>query len=232
MGTIGFAGGQPDEPIPHPMDRYQRQVERVKQGGIDLVFIGDSLTHRWDSYPIFPDYSGRDVWDKYYYTRKSLNFGTIGERTGHIIWRLKNAPLEKLKPKVCVILTGTNNLAHGDKAEDIVRGIQCIVDIARENWPNTEIILMELFPRGERPNEPYRLEIDKINASLQEKYSKGRVKNVTILSIGSKYLNSDGTLNNAFFPDYLHLNKAGYQIWAESLEPLLQNLLGPLRNNY
>ena len=51
-------------------------------------------------------------------------------------------------------------------------------------------------------------------------------KNVHYLDIGHRFLNSDGILPATIMPDYLHLSKQGYEIWAESIEPQLAELLG------
>ena len=48
---------------------------------------------------------------------------------------------------------------------------------------------------------------------------------VRFLDIGSQFLEPDGTLSRDLFPDLLHPNQKGYQIWAAAMEPRLTELL-------
>ena len=41
------------------IERHQKFNERAKQGNVDLIMIGDSITHRWDT-------AAKLVWNKYY----------------------------------------------------------------------------------------------------------------------------------------------------------------------
>ena len=38
-----------DRPKQEWQDRYNAFVERVKKGNVDLLFIGDSITHGWET---------------------------------------------------------------------------------------------------------------------------------------------------------------------------------------
>jgi len=51
--------------------------ERVKQGDVDLLLIGDSITHGWEN-------AGKKYWEKYYAPRKAVNMGFSGDRTQHL----------------------------------------------------------------------------------------------------------------------------------------------------
>ena len=63
--------------------RRQQKLAQIKKGDVDLVMIGDSITHGWD-------HVGGVVWDKYYKARKAVNLGYSSDRTEHVIWRLQN----------------------------------------------------------------------------------------------------------------------------------------------
>jgi beta-glucosidase len=52
---------------------------------------------------------------------------------------------------------------------------------------------------------------------------------VHFLDIGPKFLEADGTLPVDIMPDLLHLSPTGYGIWAESIEPVVEKLLGEKR---
>jgi lysophospholipase L1-like esterase len=48
---------------------------------------------------------------------------------------------------------------------------------------------------------------------------------VKFLDIGPNFLEADGTLSRTIMPDLLHPSEKGYQIWADSMEPTLSEML-------
>ena len=83
------------------IDRYKQQAERMAQGDVDLLWVGDSITHFWEN-------AGKEVWEKYYGNRKAMNFAISGDRTGHVLWRMANSPMDKISPKMTVVMIGAN----------------------------------------------------------------------------------------------------------------------------
>lgn len=210
----------PDTVIPVPrdggwMDRHESMNERVKQGDVDVVFIGDSITQGWEG-------SGKEVWKKYYSDRKAVNLGISGDRTQHVIWRLDNGNLEGISPKVAVIMIGTNN-ASSNSPEEIAQGVTRIVEQIREKSPETKILLLGTFPRGADPSDAARQVNEKSNRIVEQLADDARV---FYLDIGDKFLDAEGKLSKDIMPDLLHLSERGYTIWAESIEPTLKKLLG------
>ena len=128
-----------------------------------------------------------------------------------------------LKPKVAVLMIGTNN-SNGNEysAEQIGDGIVAIVQKLRAKLPETKILILAVFPRGENPNSQREK-----NAAASARGAKlADNKHVFFLDIGEKFLDEKGHLAKEIMPDYLHLSPKGYQIWAESIEPKLAELLG------
>ena len=85
------------------MPSTKKSTNAPKQGDVDLVFIGDSITDGWQTR------RGKAVWEKYYGNRKAMNAGIGGDNTEHVIWRIDHGNLDGLKPKLAVIMIGTNN---------------------------------------------------------------------------------------------------------------------------
>ena len=114
-----------------------------------------------------------------------MNLGIGGDRTQHVLWRLDNGNIEGIKPKVAVLMIGTNNSNGNDNtAEEIADGIKAIVEKLREELPETKVLLLAVFPRGEKPN-PQREK----NAKASEMASKlADGKKVHYLDIGPKFL--------------------------------------------
>jgi beta-glucosidase len=198
-------------------EQRQKQVnERLKKGHIDLLFIGDSITHGWES-------QGRDIWRQYYAPRKSLNMGFSGDRTENVLWRLDHSNLKKISPKLAVIMIGTNNSNGNDyTAEQIADGIIAVCERLRERLPKTKILLLAIFPRNETPSA--QREKNAKASLLASKIADGKM--IYYLDINSNFLTKDGMLTKDIMPDYLHPNKAGYKIWAEAIEPKVAELMG------
>jgi len=206
------------KPVPRAggwMKRHESMNARVKKGHVDLVFIGDSITHGWEG-------RGKKVWEKFYGKRNAVNLGIGGDRTQHVIWRLDHGNLDGISPKLAVIMIGTNN-AGSNSPEQIADGIKVIVNQIRDKTPKTKILLLAIFPRGATPADKRRQVNEKTNAIIAKLADQ---KTVTYLDIGKKFLQEDGTLTKEIMPDLLHPGEHGYTIWAEAIEPTVAKLMG------
>jgi beta-glucosidase len=197
------------------MAMHERHLERAKQGNIDLLFLGDSITQGWRQ-----KQSDNAVWQRYYTPRDAANFGIGGDRTQHVLWRIDNGEVDGIKPEVVVLMIGTNN-SRDNSAEEIADGIKAIVRRLREKLPESKILLLAVFPRGAQPN-PLRDKLNDVNARIA---SLGDGKRVVYLDIGKQFLNDDGTISKEIMPDALHLSLKGYRIWADAMEPTLWKML-------
>ena len=120
-------------------------------------------------------------------------------------------------------MIGTNNSNGEDNSpEQIVEGVRAIVDKLRTKLPGTKVVLVAIFPRAENFSAP-RGKLAQINQALRRIADD---KTVFWADFGHKFLNDDGTMPRELMPDYLHLSKKGYQIWADSIETQLSQLLG------
>ncbi|MDO5580864.1 MAG: GDSL-type esterase/lipase family protein [Planctomycetia bacterium] len=201
-------------------ERFELQCQRIKKGNVDLMMIGDSITHGWERKA---DHYA--VWNEYYGKRNALNFGTGADRTEHVIWRLLHAPLDKISPKMAVLMIGTNNVGHKSSTPaQAAEGIKKIVFILKEKFPKMKILVLEVFPRGEKANDPMRLAVEEINSVLRKELVN--IENVELDSIGKYYLKPDGSLPKDLMPDFLHPDAEGYQIWAKAMEAKIMEGLG------
>lgn len=206
------------KPVPRSggwMKRHESFNQRVALGKVDLVLIGDSITHGWEG-------KGKTVWGKFYGKRNAVNLGIGGDRTQHVIWRLDNGNVKGISPKVAVVMIGTNNSGN-NSPEEIADGLAAITKQLRTKLPKTKVLLLGVFPRGANKDDGRRQVNEKANA-IFKKLADG--KHVHYLDIGDKFLEPDGTLTRKIMPDLLHLSVDGYTIWAESIEPTLKKLMG------
>ena len=195
--------------------RHKSMNERVKKGHVDLLMIGDSITHGWEG-------SGNEVWNKFYEKRNAVNLGIGGDQTQHVLWRLEHGNIDGIQPKLAVLMIGTNNAGCGNPQE-IAAGVRAIVKKLRGKLPQTKVLVLAIFPRGADNNDPLRQVNSKTNEIIA-RLADG--KDVFFLDIGPKFLDSDGTLPKAIMPDRLHPNAKGYAIWAEAIEPSVKKLMG------
>lgn len=209
------------KPVPRDggwMKRHESFNERVKQGNVDLIFIGDSITQGWEN-------AGKAVWAESYAKRNAVNLGIGGDRTQHVLWRLDNGNIEGIKPKLAVIMIGTNN-SGSNTSEQIADGITAIVKKLRDKLPETKILLLGIFPRGADDNDTKR----KVNAganAIVAKLADGKM--VEYLDIGPKFLDDKGVLSKDVMPDLLHLNGVSYKTWADSIEGHVVRMMGEAR---
>ena len=193
---------------------HERFVKVAQEGTAELVFLGDSITAGWGS--------KKNIWETAFGQYKPANFGIGGDRTQHVLWRITNGELDGINPKAVVLMIGTNN-SGTDSADGIANGIKVIVETIRKKQPQAKILLLAVFPRGEKisPN-PGRDKLNQVNATIA-KMDDG--KNIHFLDIGTKFLQPDGSLTKDIMPDFLHLSEAGYQIWADAISPKLAELM-------
>lgn len=194
--------------------RVQDQLAEVRKGGHELVFIGDSITEFWNR-------EGQPVWDEYYGDRKALNLGVGGDRTENVIWRIDHGELDRLSPKVAVLMIGTNNYDLSD-AYGISEATLTIVDRLEKIWPNTEFLVVGILPAGYRTN-PHRAKMDLANERTERLLKRRRAH---YLNVNKAFMEEGTRTRRDLLVDTLHYSEKGYQVWAEAMEPTLARLLG------
>ena len=226
FGADGEKAGKPVTCVPEQKDP-QRHEQFMKdkeaalaKGPVRLVFIGDSITDAWRGGEQNRIY--RERWGKY----NPLNLGISGDKTEHVLWRLENGELDGLKDgtKLVVMMIGTNNLGNPPKAtpEDTAEGVKCLVKSIRQKLPESKLLLLGVFPRGKEPTDPYRAQIKAINDTIA-KLDDG--KQVKYLDLSDTFLDDDGVLPAAVMPDQLHPNAKGYEMWAEAMAPVIEQMM-------
>ena len=214
----GSSAGEKKNPATTPQNRdvarHKEFLAIAKKGDVEVLFLGDSITQGWGN---------NKTWQKHFAPLKAANFGIGGDQTGHVLWRItEGKELEGITPKVAVLMIGTNNSGR-DSAEQIAEGITLIVKTIHQKTPKTKVLLLGVFPRGEKAGTPIREKLAKINTIVSMLDDGG--KTVKYLDIGAKFLEKDGTLTKEIMPDYLHLSGKGYEIWAEAITPTLTGML-------
>lgn len=223
QGTALPSGDQSVAVLPFPQteswwtERHERAVARVRQGNVDVVFIGDSITQGWED-------EGRRVWDTYYKHRRAVNLGFNSDRTEHVLWRLQQGELAGIAPKLAIVMIGTNNTGiRQDPPTSTAAGIKAILTTLRTRLPHTKILLLAVFPRSPSADDPLR----RLNAAVNDRIrAYADQQQVFFLDLGRRFLDHQGRLSEDLIPDALHPNERGYRLWAEGMEDEIRTLMG------
>ncbi|MDR0901193.1 MAG: GDSL-type esterase/lipase family protein [Opitutaceae bacterium] len=225
--------GQDGQPARYSLRRAEMLKKRAQKGGYDVLFLGDSITHQWEwvcgaqneGRERFDKTGGKAVWDAKIAPLGAEPSGIGGDRTEHLLWRIEDGLLGgKADPKVVVLMIGTNNTGHRmDSPADIAAGVGAIVRAVQKRKPATKILVLGIFPRGEKSDDPKRVNNTQANA-LIARLADG--KNVFYKDIGGAFVAKDGSLERVVMPDFLHLNTEGFNRWADAIIPDIKQLLG------
>ncbi|WP_455434988.1 GDSL-type esterase/lipase family protein [Xanthomonas sp. WHRI 7945] len=210
--------------------RHEQVLAQVRaQPDAPLLLIGDSITHNYDKADA-PDEDFQPTWQTFYGSRGALNLGFSGDATEHVLWRLQHGEVDGLRPKVAMLLIGTNNTGHENhSAADTVLGIDAVVATLEQRLPHTRILLLGLLPSAVSAQKSAR--DAEVNRALAVRY--GDNPRVTYLDIGAVF-GKDGALDQSLFYDprlrpagkALHPDTRGQRRMAEAIEPTLARLLG------
>lgn len=222
--VLAADGNTAIQPVPREagwMKRHEGFVEIARAGGVDVLFLGDSITDFWRT-------AGKALWEEHFVPLHAANFGISADRTQHVLWRMQNGELAAIKPRVVVLMIGTNNtglerdkVTRRNTVAEAAEGVTAVVHGLRTALPETKILLLAIFPRGEK-DSPGRGEVNEVNAIIA-KLDDGKF--VRFLDIGPKFLWPDGTLPKDIMPDLLHPSEIGYAIWAAAIKAPLAEML-------
>ena len=235
LGLSSFAfGADAAEPVdatePTPrlargwLDRFamNRQQIAASNGEIDLVFIGDSITHYWDVGE-GPDTSTEivDLRKKY----SILNCAYGGDQVQNQLWCAQNGLLDGYQTKLVMIHIGTNNSGKGMDPAETFRGIKALVSLVHEKQPQAKVLLLDIFPRGTFDGKANTLN-RQVNALINaEKWGDY----VTVLDIGRLFMDEKGdTIPELFDSERLHfIGTEGFALWRKAVEPIFESAVGP-----
>ena len=201
------------------MKRHEEKVAEAKAGGATVVFIGDSITHRWE---------GKDAWNRCFAggRYRAMNLGYGGDCTENLYWRIDHGELDGFEARAVVLMIGTNNTGlrsfSQEPPADTILAIRGLVVRIREKQPKATVVLHPIFPRGPGAGDAFRSR----NATVSEELVKlCDGQKIVWCDFNSKFLGLDGSLSRTVMPDLLHPNQVGYEIWAASLLPVLERIL-------
>jgi len=207
-----------------------KRVSAFKDKPCDIIIIGDSITHLW----LDQKRGSLSIWNENYAPHHALNFGVGGDSVQNVLWRLDNLDIKGLRPKVGILMIGTNN--RKNTPEETAEGIKAVIAKTRETFPGIKIILMSILPsrRASATSEEDAIAINNrmmaANTIIQGYADNQSVYWLDLVPLMPPIMTSkpDGTLDTNYTglgEDHLHPNGMGFHIWADAMAPLLTKLL-------
>lgn len=174
-----------------------------------IVFIGTSLTQNFELAEFFQNLNLR-------------NRGINGDVTEGVLARID--PILVTKPAKLFIEIGINDLGTGVQRDRVLENYKALIRRIQDSSPGTKIYVQSLFPtqlEGGRYktycNKKVNEDIVFLNNELRKFTS---LYKITFIDTYSGFL-SDGQLNPVYSVDGIHLNGAGYKLWAKILAPYI-----------
>ena len=176
-----------------------------------VVFMGNSITEGWQQY--FPTmFAGKPY----------INRGIGGQTTPQMLVRFR-ADVIALKPKVVVILAGTNDIAGNtgpSTLEMIEDNLASMADVARSN--GIKVVLSSVLPVYDYPWKPGLEPAPKIIALNKWMKDYADKHGDIYLDYHSAMSDAKGGMRPELAHDGVHPNEAGYRIMA----PLVEQAIG------
>jgi beta-glucosidase len=197
--AVDASAAMPKRANVHFYESHAVFLKRAKEGPVGVLFLGDSITEGWTKAPA--------VWQEHYGKYQPANFGIGGDQTQHVIWRIEDGELDGIKPKVVVLMIGTNNSGSHTGAQ-IAAADEKIVGLIRAKLPEAKVLLLAIFPRGPRAKNKEGVFTDdgvKRMAVIHEANARlARLddgKAVRFLDINRVFLGPDGKIPDTIMPD-------------------------------
>ncbi len=195
------------------LDTHAKLVEYVNQnaGPCDVLLVGDSITIQWG-----------DSWKRHFPKLKAINIGIGGDKTQNVLWRLDHGGVDGLQPRLILLMIGNNNMFFTPETgiEPAASGIEMCVKNLRDKFPKVPIIVAKILPAHQPGNRFYE-DIKKTNAALDPLKLESN-PDVFVLDLWNDFTTEDGTImKDLYTSDNIHLSAAGYAVYAERLEPMI-----------
>jgi acyl-CoA thioesterase-1 len=198
------------------LTRYRMANDDVARAGtpVDVVFLGDSITDNWDE-------EGRGG---FFPGKGYLNRGIGGQTTPQMLVRLRPDVLAH-KPKVLVVLAGTNDIAGNTGPmtnEDIEQNLAAIAELASAH--GVKVVLAGILPVSDYHQKPevvaqvIRRPMARINAVNTWLRQYATEHGHVFLDYAPAVADAGGMLKTEFSEDDLHPNAMGYAAMAPLAE--------------
>lgn len=196
----------------HRPGNYARQVDNFRSypnAKTDIIMLGNSIT----------DFA---QWNELLQMTKVKNRGISGDITFGILERLDE--VTEGKPAKIFILIGINDIARNIPDSVILDNYKRMIHRIKKESPKTKIYFNSLLPVNNTFPAKTQFNKDEHVLYINEELKKtGTKEGITVIDIHPLFLDADKRLDKQYTYDGLHLNAAGYKLWASILKPYLKN---------
>lgn len=181
------------------------RLERYTYNKESIVFLGDSITSRYDLNKYFPNYN-------------VYNSGIAGNMTKDILENMENR-IFTYNPTKVFILIGTNDLVYSGLDNDgIKNNIEEIINKIYEKNSNIKIYMESIYPVNNSINkEIVETRTNENIKDLNNKIEKICNNKCTYINMYDNLTDKNGNMKRIYTVDGLHLNKIGYKVITNKL---------------
>jgi len=189
------------------LQHYHQANAELKEDPDRVIFFGDSITDFWGLPTYFPD-------------QPFVNRGIAGQTTPQMLVRFRPDAIA-LRPKIVVLLAGTNDIAGNTgrmTIEEIQSNLMSIVELAK--YHQIRMILSSILPVSEVVSvtrSPKKIQT--LNAWIEQYCAEN---DCIYLDYYSHMVDDRGFLQSHLSADGLHPNDAGYKIMSPLAEAAIQ----------
>ena len=181
------------------MATFDGEKSSIQPGGV--VMVGDSLTER------FPNL------DQIFTDTQVLNRGIGGERIDHIATRI-DSTITAHNPERIFLLCGINDILYPVlTTEQRMENYSWLVAQLQTAAPDATITLQTVLPTS-RNWAGKNAEVLEFNDFIRE---LALARNLPLIDLHPLFTDHQGELAAVYTNDGVHLNEAGYAVWAEAL---------------
>lgn len=182
--------------------RHNQIIQYTKENQPSIAFIGNSITHFWGGNPASSRINGKQTWEKYFGSKQVVNMGFGWDRIENVLWRVYHGELDNFSPEQIVLMIGTNNLQMNTN-EEIIEGLQLLINAIKLKQPKAKLIMMGILPR--RGMEERIVEVNKLIKRISAK------EKINYADAGKSLVQgADNKIEEPLFSDGLHPNEKGY----------------------
>jgi lysophospholipase L1-like esterase len=185
--------------------KYHKYHKKIKTDNL-IIFTGSSSVKGWTNLK------------DYFPSKNIINTGFGGSQMSDLLYYCDSLII-KYKPVQVFVYEGDNDIAAGKKPSEIIKDAEALFNKITSGIPGVQIVIISVKPSVLR----WKLKDDYISLNNSYKNLSNTHKNIKYVDVWTPLLGKDGNpKKEIYISDSLHINKIGYDIWAEKIKSYLK----------